>query len=110
MTTSQMSAMQVAVQDAATATKGMSEEVQKAAVSAAASAAILGLPDAKTSSWLWKVLVVGLVTALILSLGGVLVAVLDGSDQTDPDLILTLFTAVLTGLIGLFVRTPTRTQ
>lgn len=50
----------------------------------------------------------GLVVLLVISLGGVIWSVIDGNDKTSPDVIVTLFTAVLTGLIGLFVKSPVK--
>lgn len=96
-----MATLQESVNDALAATSGQAPEVQAAAVRAA-----IGQPPPEAVSWLWKALVVGLILLLVISLGGVIWAVLDGTGKTSPDVIVTLFTAVLTGLIGLFVKSP----
>jgi hypothetical protein len=80
-------------------------DVQAAAVTAAI--AISG-PTGEGINWVWKTLVGGLVLALIASLVGIMWAVLDKSGATSPDTLITIFTAVLTGLIGLFVKTPSQ--
>jgi hypothetical protein len=96
-----MATMSEAVNEALAATAGQPAEVQAAAVRAA-----IPPPRGGDVNWLWKVLVSGLVVVLIISLMGVMWAVLDAKDGTSPDTIVTLFTAVLTGLIGLFVKSP----
>jgi hypothetical protein len=96
-----MATVRDAVAQALEATAGQPVEVQAAAVAAAMPA-----PPSNEVGWLWKALIAGLIAVLVLALGGVLVAVLDGKDSTSPDVIVTLFTAVLTGLIGLFVKSP----
>lgn len=63
--------------------------------------------DPKTIRQLWLILVGGLVSALLLSVAGVLVAVLDGKDVTSPDVLITMFTTTSAGLLGLFVKSPT---
>lgn len=89
------------VSEALTATAGQPTEVQAAAVAAA-----IPPPTAEGALGLWKALVMGLVVALLLSLLGVLWAVIDANDGTSPDVAVTVFTAILTGLIGLFVKSP----
>lgn len=96
-----MKTMTEAVEEALQATAGQSPEVQAAAVAAA-----IPPPTGSEVNWLWKALVVGLIVILLGALAGVVFAVLDANDSTSPDVIVTLFTAVLTGLIGLFVRSP----
>jgi hypothetical protein len=96
-----MATMQETVQEALDATAGQPPEVQAAAVRAA-----IPPPTGGDVNWLWKALVTGLILLLVLSLIGVMWAVIDGDDDTSPDTIVTLFTAVLTGLIGLFVKSP----
>lgn len=98
-----MASLQEAVTEALEATVGQPAEVQAAAVAAA-----IPPPPAEQAGSLWRSLITGLVILLVLSLGGVIWAVLDGSESTSPDVIVTLFTAVLTGLLGLFVRSPTQ--
>lgn len=81
----------------------------KAAVGAAAAMAAVPPPSTPTAiSRLWTILVSGLVFALLVALGGVLYTVADGKDTTSPDVMVTVFTALLTGLIGLFVKSPTQ--
>lgn len=96
-----MATMSEAVNEALAATAGQPSEVQAAAVRAA-----IPPPTGGNVNWLWKALVSGLILLLVLSLIGVMWAVLDSNDKTSPDTIVTLFTAVLTGLIGLFVKSP----
>lgn len=60
-------------------------------------------PDQPTSNRLWTVLVAGVVGALVLGLVFIFVLLLEGQ---DPALMLTAFTALLTGALGLFTPTP----
>ncbi len=89
--------------EALEATAGQPVEVQAAAVGAA-----IGPPPPEAVSWLWKALVVGLLALAGASLIGVVFAVVDGDKETSPDVLVTLFTSSLTGLIGLFVKSPTQ--
>jgi hypothetical protein len=57
---------------------------------------------------LWRILVTALATILLMSLGGIIVTVADGNDQTRPDAIVTVFLFALTGLLGLFAKSPNR--
>jgi type III secretory pathway component EscS len=57
---------------------------------------------------LWQILVVALSAILVISLGGIIVTVADGNDQTRPDTIVTVFLFALSGLLGLFAKSPTR--
>jgi hypothetical protein len=57
---------------------------------------------------LWRILVSALALILLMSLGGIIVTVADGNDQTRPDAIVTVFLFALTGLLGLFANSPTR--
>jgi len=93
-----------ATASAVAATRNMSPEVQAAAVSAAIGA--IPPPSGKDAIWLWKALVSGLIVLLVIAMVGVIYTVVDANNATSPDVIVTLFTAVLTGLIGLFVRSP----
>lgn len=90
-----------AVDQALAATEGQPTQVQAAAVTAA-----IGQVDTASLSWSWKALIVGLLALLVLALAGVVWAVLDGSESTSPDVLVTVFASVLTGLIGLFVKSP----
>jgi hypothetical protein len=62
-------------------------------------------PTQGTADDIWKWLVVGLLTLSGISLIGMLYLLADGNTSTSPDLALTAFTASLTGLLGLFIRT-----
>jgi hypothetical protein len=86
------------------ATTNARPEVQVAAVQAAAAA--IPPPVGADIGWLWKALVSGLIAVLIFALGGIIWTVVDGKDSTSPDVLLTVFSSVLTGLIGLFVKAP----
>ena len=55
---------------------------------------------------LYAWLVPGLIVLTGLALVGLFYLIADGSDNTSPDLLLTAFTALLTGLLGLFIRSP----
>ena len=79
----------------------------KAAVGAAAASAAVPAPTSDQAGPLWKTLVTGLVVILIISLVGIIWTVADGKDTTSPDVIVTVFTAALTGLLGLFVKPAT---
>jgi uncharacterized membrane protein YqjE len=57
---------------------------------------------------LWRILVGALALILLMSLGGIIVTVADGNDRTRPDAIVTVFLFALTGLLGLFAKSPTR--
>lgn len=63
-------------------------------------------PGQGTADRLWQYLVGGLLIILIVALIGILWAVLDGNTKTSPDVAVTVFTATLTGLLGLFVSSP----
>jgi hypothetical protein len=68
--------------------------------------AAIPAPMAAEVAPLWRILVGGLVLILVISLGGLILTVADGNEQTSPDVLVTVFTSVLTGLVGLFVRSP----
>jgi hypothetical protein len=61
-------------------------------------------PSKQVAGVLWKTLVNGLVAVLIISLLGIIYTVVDGNTATSPDTLVTVFTAALTGLIGLFAN------
>jgi len=65
-------------------------------------------PSQDTANDLWRILVIGLLVLILVSLGGVLYLLADNKDKTSPDLALTAFTALLTGLFGSFVKSPTQ--
>jgi hypothetical protein len=71
-----------------------------------AEAVALPTPPAVDVGFLWKALVVGLLMVLLVSAVGIIWTIADGNDKTAPDVLVTIFTSVLTGLVGLFVRSP----
>ncbi len=87
-----------AVQTTAEATKELDPAAQVAAVEG-----VVPGPDAETTKTLWIILVSGLVGALLLALVGLIVV-----DEDTTDVALTAFTALLTGLIGLFSPSPVK--
>jgi hypothetical protein len=99
----QMATLNEAVQEALQATAGQPAEVQAAAVRAA-----IPPPSGHDASWLWKALVLGLLVILVIATIGVISVVADGDKDTNADVLVTIFTSVLTGLIGLFVKSPTQ--
>jgi hypothetical protein len=102
-----MSLVEQNVRAAVDAVEGQPAEV-KAAVGAAAATAAIPSPAPADAGMLWKIFVAGLVAILLIALGGIIYTVADANDQTGPDVIVTVFSSVLTGLIGLFVKAPTR--
>ena len=78
----------------------------RAAVGAAAATAAIPAPTGSGVNALWKFLVVGIVIVLLAAVGGIIYVVADGNDATTPDVLVTVFSSALTGLIGLFVRSP----
>jgi hypothetical protein len=64
---------------------------------------MLAAPTQGTTDWLWKVFVVGLVAALVLSLCGLITLELLGKSS---DVLVTAFTSIVTGLLGLFIPGP----
>jgi uncharacterized membrane protein YcjF (UPF0283 family) len=60
-------------------------------------------PDAATTNKLWQILVTGLLILLGIALIGLIYLLAD--DKTS-DVALTAFTALLTGLVGLFAPSP----
>jgi hypothetical protein len=69
-------------------------------------AGVIGAPGESARSALWIILVVGLLTILLGSLGAIIWIEVDGSITASSDKIVTLFASVLTGLIGLFAPSP----
>lgn len=63
-------------------------------------------PSQGVADQLWFWLVAGLLILTAISLLGLLFLIADGNNSTSPDLALTTFTASLTGLLGLFIRSP----
>jgi hypothetical protein len=95
------------VRDAVQGVEGESAEV-KAAVGAAAATAASRIPDplANEVGVLWKILVLALSVVLVIALAGIIWTVVDGKENTSPDVIVTVFSSALTGLLGLFVKSP----
>lgn len=90
----------LAVQSVIQATATDTPEVKQAALAAITS------PDQSTTNDLWRVLVVGLLVLILVALSGVIYLLADGDKDSSPDVALTAFTALLTGLLGLFVKSP----
>lgn len=65
---------------------------------------VIKAPDEGTTSTLWLILIGGLVGVMVISLGGLIYLIAEKIDGSD--VILTVFTSVLTGLIGLFSPRP----
>ena len=97
--------VQEMVRDAVEGVAGQPTEVKAAVGAAAASAAVPKPPDAEVGV-LWKILVFALSAILVLALAGIIWTVGDGKDTTSPDVIVTVFSSALTGLLGLFVKSP----
>jgi ABC-type Fe3+ transport system permease subunit len=72
----------------------------------AVAAAIGKQPSRKVADVLWVLFVVVLSVALLLTLGLAGWSVMDGNADTSPEIFLGIFTAVLTGLVGIFVKSP----
>jgi hypothetical protein len=83
-------------------TSGESSSVREAALKA-----VIPPPQQSDIGWLWKVLVTGLLVLIGIALIGVLWTVLDGDNKTDADKALIVFTPLLSGLLGLFITSPT---
>ena len=100
-------AMQQAVRGAMEGAAGQSVEV-RAAVGAAAAAGVgsLSPPPAHEVGALWKILVTALSVVLVIALAGIIWTVVDGDEATSPDVLVTVFTSALTGLLGLFIKSP----
>lgn len=94
----------LAVQSVVQATANESEEVKQAALAAVTQ------PDQATTNDLWRYLVVGLLLLVLVALSGVIYLLADGDKNSTPELALTAFTALLTGLLGLFVKSPTQDE
>jgi hypothetical protein len=63
-------------------------------------------PPLREVGTLWLILVVALSAILVLALAGIIWTVIDGNNATTPDVIVTVFSSALTGLLGLFVKSP----
>ena len=75
-----------------------------AQVEAMAAIAAIPSPDAATTNRLWRDIVIGLLVLLGVSLIGLITMI--GLNRM-PDMLVTAFTAILTGTLGLFAPSPT---
>ncbi|MBA3736521.1 MAG: hypothetical protein H0W90_15235 [Actinobacteria bacterium] len=89
-----------AVATAVDATKDQSEAVKIAAVQA------VGAPGRGATDLIWIVVVLGLVGVLFYSLWGIIDLLTDAQATKTPDKLITIFTTVFAGLIGLFAPSP----
>jgi len=96
-----MATLETQVREALSATANQSDEVRLAAIKA-----MIQQPDRKTANVLWIVFVAGLTLGMLAALAGILAAVMDGNQMTSADVLVTAFSSILTGLIGLFVKSP----
>jgi hypothetical protein len=67
--------------------------------------AVIPAPDAGTTKTLWIIVVSGLIGLLVIALGGLIYLL---ADSKTSDVALTAFTALLTGLVGLFAPSPVK--
>jgi hypothetical protein len=94
--------MQQKVEDArsiAGAVSDLAPDAQAAIIQAA-----IPTPTGEAINRLWMTLVQGLLLALLVALGGLLYLLID---DKSADVAVTVFTALLTGLLGLFAPSPT---
>ena len=89
------------IQDASKANPGAASDASTTA--GGNQITIVGPSDQATTNLLWKVLVFALAAISLMSLVGLVVLIALGK---TPDLVLTAFTASVTGLVGLFVPAP----
>ena len=97
-----------AVEQVLEATKEEDSSVKEAALQAAAPRLEPPIKPPVDVEWLWKALILGLLILTGAALIGVLITVLDGNDKTDSDKLLIVFTPLLSGLLGLFIASPTQ--
>jgi hypothetical protein len=92
---------------ALTATANESEAVKSAAVNGAAAAASGAVPPptGRTANILWTILVSVLSAVVLGSAISIIVYALENK-AAPPDILTTIFTTTLSGLIGLFVKSP----
>jgi hypothetical protein len=88
-----------AVTTTAEGVQGLDPAAQLAAVTG-----VIGSPGEQATNRLWTILVSGLLVLLVVALGGLIYLIADGIDGSD--VVLTAFTSVLTGLLGLFAPSP----
>jgi hypothetical protein len=99
----QVAAVQNAVLPTDTITAALAGPGKTAEDQAAAVEAVLPKPSQDVTNFLWQVVVLALAAIAGLSLVGLVVLIAIGK---TPDLVLTAFTASVTGLLGLFVQSP----
>jgi hypothetical protein len=97
--------VQQMVRDAMQGATGEAPEV-RAAIGAAAAVQSLPRPPSTEMGTLWKILVLALSVVLVIALAGIIWTVVDGKESTSPDVIVTVFSSALSGMLGLFVRSP----
>ena len=88
-----------------TAGEGKSDMVTREAIAEA-----IGISPEKLSpkdvSWLYRAVIAALIGTMAIALIALSWTILDGNDRTSPDLLLTVFTGALGGLVGFFARAP----
>lgn len=87
------------VREVAAAVSDLDPAVQQAAIQA-----VVLPPTQEAANQLWMTLVRGLLLLLVIALAGLLYLLID---DKSSDVILTVFSSLLTGLIGLFAPSPT---
>jgi uncharacterized protein involved in exopolysaccharide biosynthesis len=99
--------VQSVVQAALTATAKESDTVKAAAASAAAATAAgaIPAPGAATTNILWVILVSVLGLVVLGAAIAIIVYALENK-ASPPDILVTVFTTALSGIIGLFVKPP----
>lgn len=69
--------------------------------------AFLAEPSQETTDKVWLILIIGLLVLLGLTLLGIIGLLIDGE---DTQVLLTAFSALLTGLLGLFIQSPVKKE
>ncbi|HYI38241.1 MAG TPA: hypothetical protein VEX39_16675 [Thermoleophilaceae bacterium] len=88
------------LQNVSEAVKDLDGAAQQAAIRA-----VISPPDTATTNELWLRLITGLLVLTGLALAGLIYLIADGKSS---DIVLTAFTGLLTGLIGLFAPSPVK--
>jgi hypothetical protein len=88
-----------AAREVAGAVAGLEPAVQRAVIQA-----VIPPPTEAAINQLWMTLIRGLLIALLIALGGLLYLLIDGK---TADVAVTVFTSLLTGMLGLFAPSPT---
>lgn len=83
------------------AARGLDPSAQVAAVTS-----VIAPPDVETTKTLWIILISGLIGLLVVALGGLIYLLADDVDGTD--VVVTIFSSILTGLLGLFASSPVK--